>query len=145
MLITTDAAMTMIKFASAHPYEIGGILASSDGESIDTVVCDLGKERSKVQYVPDVAMLNSVLAQWAKSGLVFKGVFHSHFYGVGVLSEEDITYIERIRQHIPEKNYPLYFPVFVLPDRQFVCYEASDKISGLKKSEIEKKGGRNNG
>lgn len=116
--------------------EAGGILGSSDGYIIDCVFCDNGKEHSKIKYVPDVSKLNSVLKRWVDSGILFKGFFHSHLYGVEELSDEDVFYISKIAETVSASNFPLYFPLYVLPDRKFVVYEKTNKTSALKKTEI---------
>lgn len=108
------------------PPETGGIIGSSNGEIIDSVVIDhpnvsYGKVCS---YSPNVEFLNNSIATWQCNAIEFKGLFHTHFAGVDTLSCADKRYITEIMNAMPETIKYLYFPVFVLPDRRIKGYRA---------------------
>lgn len=112
--------------AAVQPYEIGGILGMRKGDVIDEVAMDVISSIPVRQcsYTPNVNYLNQVLEQWQKNEIIFRGIFHIHFAGVRTLSEGDRKYIEAIMQAMPEDIDYLYFPIFVLPKRELVCYKA---------------------
>lgn len=108
------------------PPEIGGILGSKDNDCITDMTMDK-IETSTIKacrYEPNVSYLNKCISEWATNGIYFKGVFHTHFMGVRTLSDADRIYINKIMQNMPDSIKYLYFPIFVLPERVFVCYKA---------------------
>lgn len=114
------------------PPETGGILGSSDGLIIDKVVMDeydLNNQKF-CSYFPNVKFLNSNIEIWQKNGIDFKGIFHTHFFGVETLSDGDKQYIDAIMKAMPESVKELYFPIFVLPNRELFCYKAKKNDSG---------------
>lgn len=108
-------------------YEIGGILGSCNGNVIDSVVIDkLDTDPiRRCSYEPNVEYLNQNIELWQKKGISFKGIFHTHFIGVKTLSCGDIEYINSIMKAMPKQIEYLYFPVFVLPDCELICYKAN--------------------
>ncbi len=60
------------------------------------------------------------------------GIFHTHFANVSTLSCADIVYIENIMRAMPETVQHLYFPLYLLPSRELVCYQACLKEGLLK-------------
>lgn len=50
--------------------------------------------------------------------------FHSHHFGVRSLSEGDKKYICTIMKSMPKNVKCIYFPIVVMPDRDFVVYKA---------------------
>lgn len=116
---------------SGTPPETGGILGSRNQDAIDEVVMDLPNKRSESRctYSPNVDYLNRQIGLWQEQGITFRGMFHTHFAGVRTLSDSDKEYIGRIMMAMPLQINTLYFPVFVLPDREFVCYTA-ERLNG---------------
>lgn len=129
MIIDKETYNTINNSITGDPPETGGIIGSADGEIIDKVIIDvpeLPAERM-CSYAPNVDFLNKNIEIWQNEGIVFKGVFHTHFMGVKTLSCADKQYINAIMNAMPDEIKYLYFPVFVLPDRRLVCYKATFK------------------
>ena len=81
--------------------EWGGMLGSSDGgRTIDAFVLDYKARTTGSEYAPDVKMLNSVLEDWDRQGILPVGMIHSHPHGCTVPSKEDIhaatTYMKAV-------------------------------------------------
>lgn len=116
---------------SGLPPETGGILGSSDNKIIDTVVFDLpAPENTRpCSYFPNVEFLNQNIDQWQNNGISFMGIFHTHFGGVKTLSSGDKKYINAIMCAMPKGINTLYFPLYVLPERELVCYKA-ERLNG---------------
>ena len=108
------------------PPETGGILGSHDNELIDEVIMDSpGPTNTRpCSYFPNVDFLNQNIKLWQDNGISFAGIFHTHFAGVKTLSWGDKKYIDAIMKSMPSYIEYLYFPIFVLPDRELVCYKA---------------------
>lgn len=108
------------------PVETGGILGSQNGNLINEVVLDLQEPSAakRCSYSPNVAFLNRNIELWQKEDVVFKGIFHTHYFGVKTLSCGDRAYINEIMLSMPEGVNSLYFPVYVMPERQMICYKA---------------------
>lgn len=132
MKITRHSFEIMDKMISAEPPESGGILGSSDGKCITDVILDKTDQTASkcCRYEPNVDYLNECIAEWLDRNISFKGIFHTHFAGVATLSDADIQYIESIMQAMPAQIEYLYFPIFVLPERELVSYKA--KKTGTK-------------
>ena len=125
------------------PPESGGILGEKDG-IIQFVVYDEGVKNGKLcSYAPDVEKLNFVIREWQEEGILFCGMFHTHFFGVETLSEGDVKYINMIMEQMPEEIKTLFFPIVVLPQRKFVVYVANreQKTIQIKKENIVIEGG----
>ncbi len=123
----TKASFDLInKMISGEPPETGGIVGSKDDHCITDVVLDkpnCSPERY-CRYEPDVDYLNECIADWTDKGIYFKGIFHTHFAGVISLSDADTRYINKIMRAMPAQIEYLYFPVFVFPQRELICYKA---------------------
>ena len=115
-------------------FECGGILGSSQNEIIDNVVFDdiRHQKRIRCSYAPNVEFLNKCILQWQQENIRFWGMFHTHFAGVKTLSEADETYIRIIMNAMPEEIYCLYFPIYVLPERELVGYVAKRTLGDIK-------------
>lgn len=89
------------------PIESGGILGKRN-----KTVCAffLDPRGGKEQYKPNTRYLNRVLKRWAKEGIVFAGLAHSHPNGVTFLSREDMSYAQKIALAACAAD-TLYFPV----------------------------------
>lgn len=116
------------------PPETGGILGSTDGDIIDRLVMDHPAEipAKRCAYAPNTDFLNQCIGQWQESRIAFRGIFHTHFGSVRTLSCSDVKYINAIMAAMPDSIHFLYFPVFVLPDRVLVCYQAERHSSGIR-------------
>ena len=119
---------------SDNPPETGGILGSKDNNIITDVIMDKIKNSSDkiCCYEPNVDYFNQHIDKWVKKGIAFKGIFHTHFVGVKTLSCADKKYISAIMENMPEEITYLYFPVFVLPNRELVCYRAEKTNKEIK-------------
>lgn len=126
MIIAQSITDIINRSVSDLPPETGGILGSTDGIRIDRVVMDLprGDQLKMCAYFPNVAFLNQTIAQWLANGVSFMGIFHTHFFGVKTLSFGDRKYINEIMKAMPSAVDTLYFPLFVLPEREMICYKA---------------------
>ena len=114
-------------------FECGGIIGSSRNEVIDKIVLDKGEHPNiaRCSYAPDTAFLNDHILRWQQQGIRFSGVFHTHFVGVKTLSKADEKYIKTIMNAMPKEIKYLYFPIFVLPERQLVGYVAKMNTNGI--------------
>lgn len=125
MNISADICQRILNSVPTAPPEIGGILGSMNG-----IICqcriDTGcSDGCGCFYSPDVEALNDTIRHWQQRGILFCGIFHTHFFGVKTLSDGDIAYINAILQAMPACISELYFPLVVLPDRQIVPYLAT--------------------
>ena len=133
-MIITKSAMDIIHGSVTDlPPETGGLLGSSDGMCVDTIVMDrYGTQNVKLcSYCPNVTFFNQCIRQWQDQNIIFMGIFHTHFVGVRTLSSGDREYINAIMSAMPEQIDVLYFPLYVLPDRQLVCYKAKRTDKGI--------------
>lgn len=133
MKILKEVFIKMNNSISGEPPEIGGILGNKGNGIISHFIMDNVTERpiKMCSYSPDVDFLNECIDGWQKDGIKFSGIFHTHFAGVKTLSKSDKEYILRIMQAMPDEIISLYFPVFVLPDRELVCYRANKENTGV--------------
>lgn len=107
-----------------EPPEIGGILGGVKDE-ITVVEFDECKTRKRLcSYTPNVEYLNTIIDLWEKEQIEFLGIFHSHYFGVKTLSEGDKKYICTIIKSMPNDISQLYFPIAVMPDKNFIVYKA---------------------
>lgn len=106
------------------PPETGGILGGKSG-TVSTYAIDLGLDTfdNYDHYYPNVKYLNQIINDWAKQGISFYGVFHSHFPGGEQLSLRDKKYISHIMLAMPLEVNELFFPV-ILPTG-IIGYQAS--------------------
>lgn len=113
------------------PPESGGILGEKDGV-IQFVVYDEGRKTRKMcSYSPNVQKLNVVIQDWQEKGILFCGIFHTHFFGVETLSEGDRLYIKMIMEQMPIEIKRLFFPIVLLPQREMVVYVAKKEQEQL--------------
>ncbi|MBQ8540091.1 MAG: hypothetical protein IJ435_01320 [Clostridia bacterium] len=125
MKISTVAYNHLNSLIRASPPETGGILGSNDGDVITDIVLDIPSETTYTcAYSPNVTFLNTCISNWQSNGKHFKGVFHSHFFGIKTPSAADKEYIINIMHAMPDSITELYFPIFVLPNRELICYKA---------------------
>ncbi len=136
-MVITKSVFEKIKSALfASSYEAGGILGSEDNTVISHIVIDVPIQAPACacSYSPNIEFLNKQIENWQINQILFKGVFHSHFAGVKTLSKGDIQYIYTILNSMPSEIEYLYFPIFVFPQNELVCYKAikqQNKISIL--------------
>ncbi len=97
----------MKEFFSRTPVEAGGIFGEKDG-----VICRFLADghTSPVEYRPNVSFLNAAIAEWAREGVAFAGIAHSHPNGFLRLSRGDIAYARAIVAADPQIK-ELYFAV----------------------------------
>lgn len=134
MKISIAAFNKLNMLISDEPPEIGGILGSKNDNIITDIIKDEIKKsfQKKCYYEPNVDFLNQHINKWIEQGIAFKGVFHTHFVGVKTLSCADKKYINAIMRNMPEEIIYLYFPIFVLPSRELVCYKAEKSKKEIK-------------
>ena len=128
MILSRDVKEEMDLIIPCCPPECGGILGMHD-DIIMYVEFDIKQTNSThmCSYYPDVNFFNNIIRKWASEGIAFKGMFHTHFANVKTLSDGDIEYIEKIMNAVKESADHLYFPVYILPDRDLIVYLASLK------------------
>ena len=114
-----------------HPPEVGGIIGSDNGVVVTNFVMDrqMSLPSHCCSYSPNVDFLNNCIQTWITNGIYFMGIFHTHFFGIRTLSDADKVYINKIMAAMPDFVEKLYFPIYVLPNRNMECYIAV-KASG---------------
>ncbi len=125
MKILKDVYQYILHSAPAVPPEIGGILGSIGGV---VRVCQMDNGHPagcKCSYSPNVDFLNQIIKGWNVDGILFHGIFHTHFFGVQTLSYGDINYINAILHSMPAYIRELYFPIVILPEKIIVSYLAA--------------------
>jgi len=130
MLLTKEVYFQLMNCFPIVPPEAGGILGSGDGgKTITHFVFDRGNPRYDCAiYNPDVVFLNERIDDFARSGVVFCGMVHSHPVGQRELSSEDKMYIKKVLAVIPEETEKLYFPL-VIPNKELIPFVAH-RVSG---------------
>lgn len=132
MLISRQALDIISASVDDTPPEIGGIMGSLDGHTVTEIIMDEPEgPRYNCYYAPNVRFLNNCISSWQQSDVEFMGVFHTHYAGVKTLSSADVKYITSIMNAMPEEIKSLYFPVFVLPQREMICYKAIKELSSV--------------
>lgn len=124
MIISKSIIEQLAEEIASVPPETGGIFGSKDGHIIDEVIFDKSVQAFNCCYEPDIEYFNACIELWMTSGIEFKGLFHTHFASVKTLSDSDKSYITEIMSAMPSDVKKLYFPVYVLPDRELICYLA---------------------
>lgn len=127
MHIVLKEVLTKIdSLISGLPYEVGGIIGSHSGICIDEVVVDTKRSKNTrlCSYSPDVDFLNSQIELWQDKEIQFMGIFHTHLGGSKSLSHGDKKYINEIMKNMPKEIFSLYFPIYVLPQKEWICYKA---------------------
>lgn len=134
MIILKSTFELLSRGISTTCFECGGILGSNKNEVIDNVVIDTVSHKSgkKCSYAPNVEFFNECILKWQNQSIRFLGIFHTHFMGVKTLSMADKKYIETIMTAMPEEVDYLYFPIFVLPQKEFSGYIARRNLGGIK-------------
>ena len=122
MKITESVYKELISLKSVPP-ETGGIIGAKE-DIIDTVFWD--NSNCDGVYVPNIEIINKVIAQWANDGISFCGMFHTHAPQWPNLSKEDENYIREIMSAMPESIERLYFPL-VFPKERIKAYAALKK------------------
>ena len=125
MKFTKSALEFIHKQISDTPPETGGILGSRDGIVVSEVIMDKPKgAQYACFYAPDIEFFNTCIEQWQKENIAFAGIFHTHFFDVGTLSDADKEYITSIMNAMPDEITELFFPIYTLPKRELICYRA---------------------
>ncbi len=101
----------------------------------ENVICEIWIDKSPqvtcaLVYKPDIERINRQIHQWQKSGIRFCGLFHSHIAEEEALSSDDIAYIHRIVQTIPQDYGQLLFPV-VVPGKKVTMFYAAEQDNAL--------------
>lgn len=123
MTICEHVYIQMKKYIPDVPPEMGGLIGGRNGV-ITTVAFDRGISGSMCSYMPDVYRMNRMIKRWELKNIEFLGIFHTHFWGIRTLSKSDKEYMVQILNAMPENITQLYFPVFVLPERNLTPYVA---------------------
>lgn len=138
MKLTDEIYQRMVSCPQVPP-ETGGIIGSSDGEIIDSLIFDFGLSNGNGGvYIPNVNFINQNIIEWAESGIKFYGIFHTHILQWSDLSNGDKTYITQILTTMPSGVNRLYFPL-VFPNRNLKCYVAirEDNIVNIINDDIK--------
>lgn len=106
------------------PPECGGIIGSKNGEIITHAIFDnYNKADEGIVYIPNTQFLNQTIKKWAKCGIKFLGIFHTHAPQWPTLSNGDKVYIIDILNAMPATIQFLYFPL-VFPGEKIKNYIA---------------------
>lgn len=126
MKIKKEIVDKIAHIANNKNSEIGGILGASADRVIIDMIPDLPEESEmcRFEYHPNVEFLNEKIEEWAKDGIEFAGLFHTHFSGSKSLSDADKVYINAIMECAKEISQCLFFPIFTLPDNELTAYKA---------------------
>ncbi len=127
----------ILNYLSIHiddcPPENGGIFGSSTGDIIDKVIIDKPQDVASCEciYCPNIEFLNGCIDSWTSNNIRFMGMFHTHFAGVKTLSDSDKEYITEIMNAMPDEITYLFFPIYVIPSRELVCYRAKKFVGSV--------------
>lgn len=138
MIISSQIMDVLNNSIENIPPETGGIIGG-DGRKVTEIVIDKKSDLSAhcCSYSPNAAYLNDCIDKWYKNNVVFMGMFHTHFVGVRTLSVADEEYINKIMQAMPDNVQSLFFPIYVLPNRELVSYLAKKTCNGIEITEDE--------
>lgn len=116
------------------PIESGGILGRKN-DILCKFFFDGGD--SATEYHIRTEVLNPVIAEWAKSGVVFCGIIHSHPNGSGCPSKADKAYAEKILLSSPYLQY-VVFPIvtFLNGKMKIFCHRYEGRWSEEKLIEV---------
>ena len=101
-----------------HKPETGGVLGIKEN-----VICsfyfDENSTRITTEYCPNISDINFNLGEWAKDGIAFAGIIHSHPNGCAELSATDKESIFHILKTI-NCLHRLYFPIITFSNNGFL-------------------------
>ena len=86
-----------IKDALRRP-ETGSILGADASGTVTEFYFDATGTTTENQYVPDVATLNRVIAEWFRNGIEFAGFVHAHTKDAPRLSWADTDYAQTVKR-----------------------------------------------
>ncbi len=135
MKISSEIINCIISQVPNQKKESGGLLGFDNDKTIVRVQLDKGlfKDSNKYTYYPNVPLFNQIICEWAKMGISFAGIFHTHYSDKAVLSDADIYYIEKILLSQPHTEESLFFPLLLIPSKAFIPFEAKiDKNKNIK-------------
>ena len=130
MKIKQSVLFELEELKNHQTVECGGIIGISGDEIVDRVELDEVPAESAYEYVPNTTFLNKKLAQWSYRQIGFAGVFHTHLFNIRSFSEKDKIYAEKILCSM-ENAERLYFPVYVLPCGELICYVGEKTGEGV--------------
>lgn len=113
MKIKNDVYRSILTSHITTVPEQGGILGEKNGKIVEyyhdkeASTCS-----SQAEYAPNIVNLNTKISEWAKDGITFIGMIHSHPKDEYTLSNSDMLYIKKIFESY-EIGTTLYFPVIV--------------------------------
>lgn len=118
MLIEKSIYEEIVTAFSNAPIESGGILGRKND-----VICKFffDGSNSSTEYRIRAEVLNPIIAEWAKSGILFLGIIHSHPNKIKVLSKTDRAYAENILNLFPHLQY-VVFPIVTVYDGKIKIY-----------------------
>lgn len=130
MKIKNDTLVSILASHITTVPEQGGILGEKDGKIVayyhdkEASICS-----SHAEYAPNIANLNAKIRVWAKHGITFIGMIHSHPKDEYTLSDSDMLYIKKVFESY-EIGSTLYFPVIV-PGGIIIPYAVTNQEVGL--------------
>ena len=134
MKISKDIIDYIICNVPSIKRESGGLLGADINQNIVRVILDKGiaKEKtSRYTYFPDIELFNKCIIDWSNYNICFAGIFHTHFANNTVLSDEDIHYIKKIIDFMPNELSDLYFPILLIPEKIFIPFVARLNENGM--------------
>lgn len=107
------------------PPETGGIIGGQRG-IITEVYFDKQNDLLTAPsiYIPNINVINQIIADWDKKNVDFCGIFHTHYSHDQEISLGDRRYIKKIMCAMPLQIRYLYFPI-ILPQKTIIGYRAS--------------------
>lgn len=112
--------------------ESGGILGADSHGVVCAVMLDNGIEDKDIPhccYYPNIDLLNNCIFEWSVKEIIFAGLFHTHFSDKGSFSDDDLKYINEIMNSLPSEIDHLFFPLLLLPHKEFISYKAIKRIN----------------
>jgi len=107
----------------AVPPETGGIIGMQN-DIVTSFVFDKGKTNyQKAMYTPNIYFINNQINKWRNYNIIFCGIVHTHPSNQNFLSKDDINYIKKIINSMPETIPYLYFPI-IIPQKKMLSYIA---------------------
>ncbi|MBQ7323737.1 MAG: Mov34/MPN/PAD-1 family protein [Clostridia bacterium] len=122
----------IIQTIGDSPIESGGIIGWRN-HTICTYYFDKTNIQFEAEYTPNVEKLNQIIKHWAKDGVTFIGIVHSHPNGYNRPSISDEIYVRTLMEDNKSLT-KLIFPILtkVNGNIKIDFYEFVEKFSPIK-------------
>lgn len=108
--IASDIYLSLISLPLVPP-EMGGIIGERNGIVCKFFADSAAQTTDRLEYQPNVELLNRVIADWEKENVRFCGIFHTHDLAQVSLSTADLHYIKQVMMSLPKTYKKLCFPL----------------------------------